>query len=299
MGIFRWIVVGVLTLIAIVTVGVGIAVHGQATGWLVPTRSLPTWVDALDVDKIVVRPQGEGPFPVLAIFSGCGGVRAHHPYWAQIAAEEGYLAVIVDSFKARGLNRAEARAKVCSGSRLWGRERAGDVAATLALIERLPDADPDRVVLMGQSHGAWAIMDLMAMDLKTQGPTGLSAIPDPALRSSVAGTILFYPYCGMMSLTGKAGWAHEPDSLMIIAEEDTVVSSLACLKAADHLKATGLDLTVKRFQDADHAFDQFDHDPTSSLVYRPELTEEVTGDVRGFLRMVRATEDDAADLGSF
>ncbi len=287
MSVFRWILIGGLILLAVTFIGVLFALHGQATGWLVTKRSLSTWVDALENHTDIVQPQGAGPFPVFAIFPGCGGVRPHHAQWARLAADEGYLAIIVDSFGLRGLDREQSLREVCSGSRLWGRERAGDVAATLALVRRREDTDPKRIVLMGQSHGAWAIMDLMSMNLPRQRPTSLSKALDPDFRHGVVGTVLFYPYCGLFSLTGSKGWQHNPRTLMFVPLEDTVVSSLACVETAEMLEASGQPVDLVTFRDADHAFDEFSQGTEQGSPYRPDLTEQARNAVTAFLRQAK------------
>ncbi|MGF1455769.1 MAG: dienelactone hydrolase family protein [Alphaproteobacteria bacterium] len=286
MGILRWIMIGGLTILAVTGAGALLALHGQATGWLVTKRSLSTWVEAIEGHTEVIRPPGAGPFPVFAIFPGCGGVRPHHAQWARLAADEGYLALIVDSFGLRGLDRAQSLRDVCSGTRLWGRERAGDVAAALALVRRREDTDPERIVLMGQSHGAWSIMDLMAMDLEDRRPTSLSQPLDPSIRRGVIGTVLFYPYCGLFSLSGSEGWGHTPPTLMFVPMEDQVVSALACLETAGALEETGLSLDLVTFPDADHAFDEFALGTDEGSPYRQDLTEQARATVAGFLRRV-------------
>lgn len=287
MRILRWFMIAGLAVIALMVTGTALVLHGHATGWIVTKRSVTTWVEALEPHVSVMRPEGTGPFPVVAIFSGCGGVREHHTSWAQVAAEEGFIGAVVDGFAARNISRQRALREICSGSRLWGRERAGDVVAALNLIENIPDADPSRVVLFGQSHGAWTIMDLMAMDLERKGPTGLRPPASSTVRDGVIGTILFYPYCGAFSLTGAEGWTHQPATLMFIPQKDRVVSALACQQAAEWLEASGMIIKAELFPDGDHAFDQTKFEPGFEFDYRPDLTAQAIDETRLFLRALK------------
>ncbi len=286
MLIFRWAVLALLAVMALIVAGVSVLLHGHSTGWLIAKQPLEAWQDALAPHLMVVRPSSTGPdgAPVLLIFSGCGGVSEHLRGWAELGAEEGFLSVIVDSFTPRDISRDEAIATVCEGSSFWGRERAGDVAAMLAMTRRMNGADPSRVVLLGQSHGAWAIMDLMAMDLARKGPTNVWPRVEPGLRDGVVGTALFYPYCGVFSLSASRGWQHQPRSLLLLAQDDTVTSPLACLEAADVLQAAGVEMSVTQFPGVDHAFDQTIFPPDSRLSHDPDATRVAREQVRAWLR---------------
>ncbi len=287
MALLRLILMGGLILLAVTVIAVGAALHGHSTGWIAEKRSLAEHAAFLEPHLTVTRPDTADPAPVMLIFSGCGGVRPHHETWANLAADEGFIAVIVDSMAPRGMSRDAALTQVCSGSRLWGRERAGDVMAAIAQVQTIEGADPSRVVLFGQSHGGWAIMDLLSMDFAQRAPTGLWPRPDPAFLGAVQGVVLFYPYCGAFSLTQTHGWSVEPPALMVLADDDTVVSPLACREAADALKSAGVPIVVDSYAGAGHAFDEVDRAPEPGFAPNPERTEEARARVRRFLRFVK------------
>jgi hypothetical protein len=77
----------------------------------------------------VLRPDGNGPWPTLLMFHGCGGPRPYLDGYMRAAAEAGVMAVSVDSFTHRGIGRTRAIAAVCTGVELQGWKRAGDVLA--------------------------------------------------------------------------------------------------------------------------------------------------------------------------
>src|SRR5690606_33200046 len=109
------------------------------------------------------KPQGEGPFPVVLQFHGCGGKKNLQERWAAVARAAGWAAVVVDSYGPRRISRLEAYATVCTGLQLWGRERAGDLFAMMEWARRQPWIDPKRIVLAGWSHGGWTTLDAMSM----------------------------------------------------------------------------------------------------------------------------------------
>ena len=51
--------------------------------------------DRLKPTLAVRRPVGAGPFPVVLIFPGCGGVREHLHRYADAAVDAGWMAVTV------------------------------------------------------------------------------------------------------------------------------------------------------------------------------------------------------------
>ena len=284
----RWIILGGLALLAITVIAVVGALHGHSTGWLADKRPIADQAAFLEPHITVTRPEAAtGSDPVMLIFSGCGGVRPHHADWARIASEEGYIGIVVDSMTPRGFSREEAQARVCSGTALWGRERASDVMAMMHYVQTLDGADPARIVLFGQSHGAWAVMDLMAMDFGRLAPTGLWPRPDPAVLAAVKGTILFYPYCGTFSLSPDHPWRMQPPTLMVLAENDTVVSPLACREVATRMESDGVPIVVDSYSDAGHSFDEFSLPENHPLKYHPGRASDAKIRVRRFLRLVK------------
>ena len=80
---------------------------------------------------------------------------------------------ILDSHAPRGLDRWERWRLVCSGQLLAGAERAGDVAAVMAALGDMEGVDASRVLLLGASHGGWAVAELMALAEAGTDPAGL------------------------------------------------------------------------------------------------------------------------------
>ncbi len=86
------------------------------------------------------------PAPAIAIFHGCGGPGQNTSRMAGLLASWGYVALVVDSFSARGLK------DICG--RNWPTQadaeaRAHDIDAALAWLARQPGIDPKRFGIHG------------------------------------------------------------------------------------------------------------------------------------------------------
>jgi dienelactone hydrolase len=86
----------------------------------------------------------------VVVLHGCAGIDYHFRAWAEQLKKWGYVALIVDSFSPRGVNR------VCGQSyRVPDLERAGDAYGAAIYLKQLPYVDSDNIGLMGFSHGGW------------------------------------------------------------------------------------------------------------------------------------------------
>ena len=207
----------------------------------------------------VLLPEGDGPFPVVIQMHGCGGILPMQRRYAEAAREAGVAAVILDSFGPRGLRRQAALLTVCTGLRLRGAERAGDLPLALDWIAGRPWADPDRIAAAGWSHGAWSTMEALAADDGHRGMADLKL------------AVLFYPYAGPLARTAKHGWGrNRPAVLAYLGGRDLVVGRLAPRRAISRLQADGLSVELVEFEDAGHSFDDEVGRPPAA-VYRPDL----------------------------
>ena len=95
-------------------------------------------------------PAGEGPFPVVILLHGCGGIGPSMQSWASRVNGWGYAAVILDSFAPRGVRN------VCPNAKqplVTPRDRAADVQSMAMYLRGVPGLDPDRIGVIGFSHG--------------------------------------------------------------------------------------------------------------------------------------------------
>jgi dienelactone hydrolase len=216
-------------------------------------------------------PQGEGPFPVVVMFHGCGGIRPFTDDMAEIAAGAGAVAIEVDSYAPRRISRMAALTTVCTGTRFRGRERAGDLYAALNWVRRQPWADKNRIVAAGWSHGSWTIMDALAMESgdEMRRATNLDDLPREPLEG-LSATLLVYPYMGAASLAGRRDWRMAPRSIAILAGRDHIVGVRVPRLAIERQRARGAPIEVVMFPTATHAFeDGLAEDPR--IRFDPEL----------------------------
>ncbi|MEL7028541.1 MAG: dienelactone hydrolase family protein [Pseudomonadota bacterium] len=220
----------------------------------------------------ISKPDGPGPFPAALLYHGCGGLVGEAgdkdimDGYVAAATEAGYVAIVVDSLRPRNIDFDEAVSRVCRGLKLRGQRRAGDVVASAAYARDLPYTKETGAVLAGWSHGGWAVMEAMAMDLTQDWPPGLQR-PETDALASVAGVYLTYPYCGFPARTPNRDWPRAPRASVLLVENDTVAKREPCDKAFARMQASGVKLDLEVFDGVTHAFDESDHTDDSEFVY--------------------------------
>jgi dienelactone hydrolase len=124
-------------------------------------------------------PKGTAPFAAVVILPGCNGVKHETRVWAHRIASWGYAALIVDSFRPRGIKNVCHR-----GGELPADERAKDAFAAAAYLRTRPDIDPERIGLLGYSHGGWTALAAATQPLVIAN--GGKAFP---------AVVAYYPIC--------------------------------------------------------------------------------------------------------
>ncbi len=202
------------------------------------------------------KPEGEGKFPIIIMLHGCGDPHLPQDDYKKAALENGFGYLSIDSLNPRGVrNIIAASTLVCSGTFLWGRERAGDFAIGIKYAKTLDWVDSNNIHAIGWSHGGWTIMDALALETeiyKYSKITDLGETPFESLKT--AGII--YPWCGMGSFTQEKGWQRKVPSHMIIGGSDAVVGDKLLLKCYDKLLEQGVKIEKTIFEKAAHAYDQ-------------------------------------------
>ncbi|QDY71603.1 dienelactone hydrolase family protein [Qingshengfaniella alkalisoli] len=236
----------------------------------------------------ILKPDGDGPFPAAILLSGCDGVHDNMDFWAKEMVADGRVALILDSHAPRKLDKFDSWRLVCSGQILTGAERAGDVAVALKALLDMPDVTND-VVLFGASHGGWSAMEMVGLANSAEVPPGLTEWPQPpdAILTDLAGLVLLYPYCGVLNGTRGENWEVGLPALMVLAENDTIVSTSACLERAEELQAVGAHMETVVIARADHGFDQRDKSALTTLEFNPARREEARTAIRAFLKSIR------------
>jgi dienelactone hydrolase len=189
------------------------------------------------------RPEGPGPFPAVVLLHGCEGVSELNHRWARWLRERGYAALIVDSWKPRGLT------ETCS---FWipdvpSTERLDDALGALRYLQAMPEVDRRRIAVMGWSNGGvFSMASVNGPTLARAAARGVS-LPEPGFVAAVG----IYPG-GCRSLTPEL--VVRP-LLILAGEADDWTPAKDCLEMTRAMRARGADVRIEIFPGAYHYFD--------------------------------------------
>jgi dienelactone hydrolase len=198
--------------------------HGQPLTFDSSTVGEP-WSDAR---AELFVPHGPGPFPAVVVLHGCNGVGVAMRTWARRLTSWGYVALIVDSFRPRGLTN------VCERPLLVPAElRALDAFSAADYLRSLANIRADRIAIMGFSHGGWTVLHA-------------SATQD---RPPFAAAVAFYPWCF------PPGAPFATDTLVLVGDADDWTPANRCVSMREQTVAGGREFRLKVYPGALHAFD--------------------------------------------
>lgn len=209
----------------------------------VPSGSLSTSPSPMPAHLYL--PTGPGPFPAVVLLHGCGGayardgaIGARHAAWGRWLAESGYAALLLDSFTSRGVR--ELCTVPLAQRPLRESDRVGDAYAALAWLRQRGDIQPQRVALMGWSHGGGVALDAM-----NRRPEALEGF-----RTGIA----FYPGCASRLRLGARYRPYAP-LLLVVGLSDDWTPAAPCEALAADAAARGLPVEILAFPDTYHDFD--------------------------------------------
>tara|TARA_R110002095_G_scaffold117650_3_gene102562 strand:- start:632 stop:1555 length:924 start_codon:yes stop_codon:yes gene_type:complete len=266
---FKLLIRAVLAASAIGATGLAASASSNTTGIGVPRRSLEQQVELIrPFTDIRIPDNATGPVPAILMFHGCGGLRQVQDDYASAALDAGYGVLIIGSNAARGIDRFAAMSQVCTGLRLWGRERAADVFAGLVLAREDDRIDASRLALIGWSHGGWTILE--ALD-----DAGRHAVPE-ALQiedgeapdlAGVRTAMTLYPYCGFPMRSDGREYAREIPLHAILAANDLIAPPGDCERLFEHAEAVGHAVEFEVWPGQTHAFDEPNPPPDPRINY--------------------------------
>ncbi|WP_245178329.1 dienelactone hydrolase family protein [Cupriavidus sp. AcVe19-1a] len=203
--------------------------------------------------------------PVVVALHGCGGLLSPHEPMTTVAADygadasallqqryreyaqwltaRGYAVLMPDSFSARGKPHGTCTEPIDNRG-IDDRTRRADALAALRWLGTQPGVDPARIVLLGWSNGAQAV--LATVDASRPWPTGT-----PQVERAVA----FYPGCK------RAVRQHDyrlraPVLLMIGGADDwTPATRCAMLQSAVLARQPNARFRLEIYPGAHHGFD--------------------------------------------
>ena len=213
-------------------------------GGCAPALSFPnaTIGKPLMVPAAEARPEGAGPFPAVVLFHGCHGVSRSTRDWAEWFRARGYVALIVDSWAARGI-----RDGCVPGPDIPNTERFDDAVGALRWLQARPYVDARRIGAIGWSNGGVFSMSVInGPSLERAARRGVS-MPPPGFAASVA----VYPG-GCYSLVNEE--VVRP-LLLLIGDADDWTLPGECVHMAEAMRGRGSDATVVLYPGAVHYFD--------------------------------------------
>lgn len=208
------------------------------------------------------RPRHAGPFPAAVLMHGCAGLYSRRTgkiaskmhTWAEFLREQGYVVLLVDSFRPRGLDEICTKRTKLNSVRI----RSYDAYGGLIYLQSLAFVSTDRIALMGWSNGARAVLSGIDEDGRYR-PTSL---PHGGFRAAIA----FYPQCRIKYTDNPVYRPYAPLSILI-GELDDWTPAAHCVQLVRTAQAAGADIEIVVYPGAHHSFDS----PNSRVRYRPNV----------------------------
>jgi dienelactone hydrolase len=201
-----------------------------------PTASRPARISA----TLHIPADRPGPVPCMVILTSSAGVQRHREhYYADLLNEAGTAALIVDSFRGRGVRRTVADQSLVSAAQM-----EGDAFAALALLRADPRIDPARIGIMGVSKGGVATLNA-AIAVRQRWRHGFPHLFD-----------LHVALCPGATAQHRDPTTHgRPMFFMLAAKDDYTPAELA-IEYAERMRAAGNNqIKVKVYGSAHHGWE--------------------------------------------
>ena len=189
-----------------------------------------------DTPAELFLPNGTASAGAVVVLHGCNGVGWHDRRWAQRLAEWGYAALLIDSFRPRGVTEVRNR-----GLLVPPEAQARDAFDGAAYLRLAPAVRAQRVGVIGFSHGGWAVLKAVLAGL-VRRPS------DSPFDAAVA----YYPGCDPRDPPGAPP---ETDTLILIGDADDWTPAARCVRWHELVRTNGHVLQMKVYPGARHAFD--------------------------------------------
>ncbi len=181
-----------------------------------------------------------GPVPCMVILTSSAGVQRHREhYYADLLNAAGAAALIVDSFRSRGVRRTVADQSLVSAAQM-----EGDAFAALALLRGDRRIDPARIGIMGVSKGGVATLNA-ALAVRQRWRRDFPHLFD-----------IHVALCPGATAQHRDATTHgRPMFLMLAAKDDYTPAELA-IEYAERMRAAGnQQIRVKVYGSAHHGWE--------------------------------------------
>ena len=200
----------------------------------------------LTVNAWEERPEGPGPFPAMVLMHGCHGVSRSNHEWSRWFRDQGYVALLVDSW---GPRKQDA---TCAPNRpnvpdLPNTERFDDAVGALRWLHSRSYVDRARIGVIGWSNGGvFALALVNGPSLERARQRGV-VLPEPGFSASVG----FYPG-GCYSLVNEL--VTRP-LLVLIGDADDWTIPGPCVEMVETMRGRGAEARIVLYPGAYHYFD--------------------------------------------
>jgi dienelactone hydrolase len=247
------------------------AALAQSTKERVTFRTLDTG-SKVALSATFTRPAGSGKFPAMVLMHTCSGLARYIDDWSAWFVDQGYAALVIDSFGPRGVRN------ICAGGTPTIRTRALDALGGLVYLRSRPDIDPKRIGAIGWSQGAGAAF---VADSK-----GIVAAASPSGGGFGAVVGLYVP-CNYVRTPITAIVA---PLLFLEGSADDWSPAQECQTDVDVLAQNGFPAAIHIYPGATHSFDNpADRgsikvgNATYTLEYSPGAARDARDRVKTFL----------------
>lgn len=186
----------------------------------------------------IPRP-GNDRLPAVVLMHGAGGVGGNVDDWSQHLNSMGVATFVLDSFTGRGITSLGGRGSISRTARIVDAYRA------LELLAKHPRIDPQKIAIMGFSHGGGAAL---YSSLKR-----FARMHGPADGTQFAAHIVFYPGCFQTYLEGD-DISGKPIRIFHGTADDWQPIA-PCRDYIARLRNSGKDVVLTEYAGAHHAFD--------------------------------------------
>lgn len=176
------------------------------------------------------RPPGVGPFPVVVLLAGCGGVGDSERHWAARLTGWGYAAAILDSLRPRHIKARCGRSGVSTDL------RAQDLANLVKFLRTAPGIAADRIGVIGFSQGSGAAL--------------FTALEGVSIAPPFQALVAYYPGCRLPPRSHLS-----VDTLILFGADDNPASIERCKALALALRDTRHPAALIIYPHATHNFD--------------------------------------------
>ncbi len=215
--------------------------------------------DGKEIDGLIYKPDGNGPFEAVVMLHGAGGIFPYQLDWARQLRDEGYVVLYVDSYCKRKLlcehdspdNDPKRRKAVNRWKEITPQQRAADAFGAFEYLLQQNFVNKDKISLMGFSWGATSGM--MSIDPR------MKKIFSPT-RGGFHSLVAMYPnskyWTGMRTLRRITDVNITIPTLMLAGEKDEA-ESIDVYKELQQLAEKNMyPLTVILYPDSYRKFDE-------------------------------------------